>query len=146
MLQILHADTEICFELLKEADFGFVHQVLTFTRRHNESISSRSNRLCTKKLENYLGTFTKYGPVYLTSDEMYKRTKEIMKAYYRFLAQSILELKSKEFWVYQIKGMKTLGHPMRASKLIAAFLLELIDLRTSAKRIKKAIYMKLNIL
>jgi glycosyltransferase involved in cell wall biosynthesis len=28
----IHADTEICFELLKTCDFGFVHQVLTYTR------------------------------------------------------------------------------------------------------------------
>jgi hypothetical protein len=32
-----HTDKDVCFDILKESDFGFVHQVLTFTRRHNES-------------------------------------------------------------------------------------------------------------
>ena len=34
-------DGHVCFDLLKTWDFGFVHQVLTFSRRDNESILSR---------------------------------------------------------------------------------------------------------
>jgi glycosyltransferase involved in cell wall biosynthesis len=34
------ADVEACLQLLKTSDFGFVHQVLTYTRRDNESIYS----------------------------------------------------------------------------------------------------------
>ena len=34
-------DGHACFDLLKAWDFGFVHQVLTFSRRDNESILSR---------------------------------------------------------------------------------------------------------
>ena len=30
----VQADSEACFELLKDCDFGFVHQVLTFSRDH----------------------------------------------------------------------------------------------------------------
>ena len=33
-------DTAACFDILRDWDFGFVHQVLTFTRRHNELRSS----------------------------------------------------------------------------------------------------------
>ena len=38
-------DADVCFELLKERDFGFVHQVLTFTRRQNESIHTQAQPL-----------------------------------------------------------------------------------------------------
>jgi glycosyltransferase involved in cell wall biosynthesis len=34
------ADVEVCLDLLAESDFGFAHQVLTFTRRDNESLYS----------------------------------------------------------------------------------------------------------
>src|ERR1700746_4068566 len=38
----IHADTEVCFTLLKTCDFGFVHQILTFTRVRSESLSTIS--------------------------------------------------------------------------------------------------------
>ena len=34
-------DSHVCFDLLRTWNFGFVHQVLTFSRRDNESILSR---------------------------------------------------------------------------------------------------------
>ena len=37
----LHEDSEACFRLLQVWDFGFVHQVLSFLRTGNESITSR---------------------------------------------------------------------------------------------------------
>lgn len=43
-----HIDTELAFELLSLADFGFVFQVLSYTRRHNETYTSQiSNRFNT---------------------------------------------------------------------------------------------------
>src|SRR5699024_8600840 len=33
-------DTAACIDILKESDFGFVHQVLTATRYHSTSITS----------------------------------------------------------------------------------------------------------
>src|SRR5271167_143509 len=43
----IHADTEACFALLKTSDFGFVHQILTFTRVRSESLSTVSADLHT---------------------------------------------------------------------------------------------------
>jgi len=37
-------DADVCFELLQTWNFGFVHQVLTFTRRQNESIHTELSR------------------------------------------------------------------------------------------------------
>lgn len=34
----IHADTEVCFALLKNSDFGFVHQIMTYTRMRQESL------------------------------------------------------------------------------------------------------------
>ena len=36
----LHSDVGVCYELLEDHDFGFVHQVLTFIRPHDESLTS----------------------------------------------------------------------------------------------------------
>ena len=43
----LHADMEVCVELLKTCDFGFVHQVLTFTREREESLTTLTRTLNT---------------------------------------------------------------------------------------------------
>ena len=39
------SDQEAFYLLLQESDFGFVHQVLTFTRRHDEADSSYYHRV-----------------------------------------------------------------------------------------------------
>src|SRR5215813_13713501 len=38
----LHEDTEVCYEILRDWNFGFVHQILSFTRRDNDSIVAAS--------------------------------------------------------------------------------------------------------
>ena len=60
----LHADSEICFDLLRGVDFGFVQEVLTYTRRHNESVSSFSKTIATLKA-GPLVRLLKYGKDYL---------------------------------------------------------------------------------
>ena len=43
----MHADTEACFYALSKGDFGFVHDMLTFTRRPGDSQTGSSGRLRT---------------------------------------------------------------------------------------------------
>jgi hypothetical protein len=70
----IHADTEVCFDILQNADFGFVYQVLSYTRRHNESVSSFSTMVNTHKF-NHLYLALKYGPVYLDDQELTRVVK-----------------------------------------------------------------------
>jgi glycosyltransferase involved in cell wall biosynthesis len=37
-----HSDSDVCYSLLEESDFGFVHQILSFTRRHTNSVTATS--------------------------------------------------------------------------------------------------------
>ena len=41
----VYADVKACYDVLQNADFGFVHQVLTYTRTHDESQTSIHRRL-----------------------------------------------------------------------------------------------------
>src|SRR5438552_3231392 len=43
----IHADTEACVEFLEHWDFGFVHQILTFNRKEEGSLTSFSDRTYT---------------------------------------------------------------------------------------------------
>ena len=138
---IIHADKEICFDILQDHDFGFVHQILTFTRRHNESVTSLTNRFNTRRLANFI-IFLRYGPVYLNGEEYEKRLEQVLENYHRFLARSVFELNEREFWNYHRNELTKLGHPPSAIRLIKALFLELLDLRETARRIRLAIQHK----
>src|SRR6185312_14650363 len=62
----LHADTEVCLELLKTCDFGFVHQVLTYTRERMASLSELSKELNTV-MPAVLHDLVTHGSHFLTS-------------------------------------------------------------------------------
>ncbi|RMF32065.1 MAG: glycosyltransferase family 2 protein [Chloroflexi bacterium] len=135
---ILHADTEVCFDILQDWDFGFVHQVLTFTRRHNESLTSVTHRFNTRLLAHF-AIFLRYGPIYLTEEEFARRLEEELDNYYRFLAKSLLDLKGRDFWDFHKRELRKLGHPLSTTRLVKALFLQLLNLGNSIGRLRRAI-------
>ena len=137
----IHADKEVCFEILKNTDFGFVHQVLTYTRRHNDSMTSKNRNLNTHKFGK-IKILKKYGPIFLDPKEYDERLIKVIDNYYRFLARSIFEIKKRKFWDYHRKGLKNIGVHINPLKLIIVFFKELINFRDSFSRVRAAIYLK----
>jgi glycosyltransferase involved in cell wall biosynthesis len=135
---VIHADTDGCFDVLQDHDFGFVHQVLTFTRRHNESLTSLTNRFSTRRLANFI-VLLRYGPIYLTEEEYERRLEQELEHYYRFLGRSVFELKGKEFWNYHRRELKKLGYPPSTARLIKACSFELLDFRETTRRLRRAV-------
>jgi glycosyltransferase involved in cell wall biosynthesis len=91
-----HADTEVCYELLEECDLGFVHQVLTFTRRHNESQVSRLRRL-DSFTASQADLLRRYGPRHLTPGEYERRVAALTAAYVGRLGRAPLRLRNPEY-------------------------------------------------
>ncbi|MDH3715312.1 MAG: glycosyltransferase [Gammaproteobacteria bacterium] len=122
----LHADTDVCFDLLRSADFGFVNQVLTYTRRHNESVTSFAKTIDTYKTGQFV-RLLKYGPFYLSKNEYQARLKKVENSYYRFLGARLLSnfLKSKyrkrraEFWSYHKSALSNVNYSIRSWRLLA---------------------------
>jgi glycosyltransferase involved in cell wall biosynthesis len=105
----LHAaDSEACFELLKGADFGFVHQVLTFSRERDGSLFQASREL-NASAADILHELVAYGPHYLTPDEHAKCLDATLSKYYDFLATSFLQGRDKGFWEYHKGKLKENG-------------------------------------
>lgn len=117
----LHADKEACLRLLTNSDFGFVKQVLSYTRRHNESITSMTNRLDTRRQENLL-LLQDYGPVFLTELERSAVKERELRSYYQFLAMNIGTNKGEEFWSSHRKVLEKAGEPLSRARLAGAFL------------------------
>ena len=116
----LHADKEACFELLKESDFGFVHQVLSFTRRENESMSKTFALKYNTYLLGDLIILKKYGPLYLEDDEYHEILGKSVKAYYRYLGKTVFLRKGKDFWRYHSAGLAELGFHLNYGRLVRA--------------------------
>lgn len=95
----LHADTEACYDLLRESDYGFVHQVLTFSRQRPQSNGSFAKRFDSLELGNFV-IFLKYGPVFLEESKYRQRLGEMRREYHRVLAKNVLRIRPKQFWKY----------------------------------------------
>jgi len=135
---VIQADKKSCFEILQTADFGFVHQVLTFTRRHNESMTARIHQLQTRRVGRLL-YLKAYGPVFLSPQEYAERLRRELASYYAFLGQSIFELREKDFWAYHKSELADLGHPLRRARLIKASCSALLNFRDAAGALREAL-------
>ena len=69
-------DQEVCYYILQETDFGFIHDVLTFSRLHTESTTSSVTPLNRLILE-ILTLLVEFGPIYLGKDE-YKQVSTMI--------------------------------------------------------------------
>lgn len=117
---LIHADTDVCFQVLAESDFGFVHQVLTYTRRHNESRSSFVHRFHTHAAERLL-RLKRYGPLYLPPAEYQQRWQAMTRGYYRLIARGLWDGKGKAFWEYHRQNLAKLDLPVERLTLARSF-------------------------
>ena len=122
----IYADVEACYDLLRESDFGFVHQVLTYTRLH-EGSQTQSHASLSKDRLGRLTVLMKYGPYYLTKGEYQQRLKQRLDHYYRFLGRSLLERKEPAFWDYHRRWLSELNLALSRSRLYQAAAKELVS-------------------
>jgi glycosyltransferase involved in cell wall biosynthesis len=95
----LQADMEACFDILQESDFGFIHQVLSFSRERGEATDSLAANINSQRLGDFI-IFLKYGPALLHKTEYEARWKKVREQYYRVLAHNVLRYRPKQFWKY----------------------------------------------
>lgn len=104
-------DVAACCELLQQSDFGFVHQVLSFTRVHSSSITSALGQLH-NNLPEKIAILRRYGPVYLNEEEFKQRWTQLMDQYSKVLRESIFEMRAKDFWDFHREQRARLGEPL----------------------------------
>lgn len=112
-------DMEACYYLLRHSDFAFLHQVLTFTRSHEGTITS-SLAFRGADYPQMLWILKEHGPHFLTAAEFEARWKHWLGEYYRFLGQNALLLRGGEFWSYHRKGMGRVGLRLNRARVAAA--------------------------
>jgi glycosyltransferase involved in cell wall biosynthesis len=137
-----HADTEACYEFLEHNDFGFVHQVLTFRREREESLTSYSEKLNTY-LPNILYILTRYGPKYLSEEEFAYELRKKLRVYYRFLGREAFRMRGSEFWSFHRKKLAAAGYPLSYVRLSACATAHALDLLLNPKRTAEAAWSRI---
>jgi len=110
----LFSDTDAMFEVLKDVDFGFVHQVLSFSRVESESISGRIDSYGPMLLARTI-RLSLFGREYLTADECSRLLKEHERVYARFLAEAWLRRREPELWDLHRRGLKAIGRRLEGA-------------------------------
>jgi len=118
----LHADEAACYEVLRTADLGFVHQILSCARMHPESITFSVARRLNTYLLGHLRILTTYGPVYFRPCEYERVLEERLDAYYKFLVRALLSPQRREIWRYHSEGLRQIGLTVSPRRLVRAAL------------------------
>jgi hypothetical protein len=134
-----HSDSEACLEFLEHHDFGFVHQVLTFQGVRADSLTSFSRTMQTY-LPWILLELVRYGPKYLSAEELESRIDVHLKQYYRYLGEQIYHRRGQEFWNYHKNQLAALGYPMSVPQLGAAATAHALEFANAKYAVKSVIW------
>jgi hypothetical protein len=126
------ADVAACYECLRDADYGFVHQVLSYERLHAHRATHNAWML-NAHLPSKIHDCITYGPLYLKPEEMDGRIQTLMDQYYSYLGLSTLNFRDKNFWAYHKGRLEQLGYPMSRLRLVKALFWSLLNLVLNPK-------------
>jgi glycosyltransferase involved in cell wall biosynthesis len=104
----LNSDLAAGFEILRDWQFGFVHQVLAWLRESPDSVSARFAALGVYAVEE-LAHLRTYGQEVLTADEFTSRRRDLERAYRRMIGTRVLRGSPASFWEFQRTAAKGAG-------------------------------------
>jgi glycosyltransferase involved in cell wall biosynthesis len=128
----LHSDSETCLALLKTSDFGFVNQVLTFTRVRESSLFAFSTEMNTF-IAGRLHDLITHGPDCLSAEEFEGCLSRKLDEYYSFLAASVFRHRQENFWEYHKAKLREAGVGFSRVRLAKAVISKLIDAALNPK-------------
>jgi glycosyltransferase involved in cell wall biosynthesis len=117
-----HADREVCIDLLRNWDFGFAHQVLTYARERRGSLTDIDQRVNTS-VGSRLYELVRYGTDFLSRQEYERCRAKVVREYYNYLAINLmLGRRDAEFWNLHKKTLAQAGVNFSYGRLAIALL------------------------
>jgi glycosyltransferase involved in cell wall biosynthesis len=117
-----HADRDLNIALLRKHNYGFVPQVLTFTRLRKGSLTDKSNEMHSY-ISGSLRDLRRHGGEFLTPTEYEGCLKRLVAEYYNFLAVNlVLKRRDPAFWNYHAMRLAECGIKFSRLRLAAAIL------------------------
>ena len=127
-------DLEACLRLLSHTDFGFVHQILSFERIHEETISADVKRINSYLLDR-IRIMKEFGNLYLNPHEYSEQLDLLLTTYYdNVLAAGFFNMRNQQFWNTHAVRLKELGYPLVSQRLLWSIFRRLTDLIFNPKQ------------
>lgn len=123
----LHEDTELCYDVLLDGKFGFVHQVLSYVRVDETSTSGKVRDLNPQGLDKLI-ILVRYGKRYLSEEELQEALRSHERRYYRTYVRQLFGRARERFVAYHRAGHQRIGYRIRKGALLGAALREAADL------------------
>jgi glycosyltransferase involved in cell wall biosynthesis len=133
----IHSDHGFCLDIMRTHDFGFVHQVLTFSRRHEES---HTNRVA-EKFDTYtmgrLKNLKKHGRYFLTEQELDMLMNSMIDTIHRSISHKFLFGRSMGVINYKLRELNEMEIPLSRWKVCKGLAAEIFSLRRNFKGLLK---------
>lgn len=125
-------DAITIFDILRKCNFGFVHQVLTFSRRDNASIMQSLLEIDSQRAFDLL-MVREFGQSALTPEEYRGRLKTKERAYAQLLTDGAVLLRSTSFWKFHNSMLKRMGYRLKSRRAIWLLFLSMCDVFLNPK-------------
>lgn len=119
-----HADIDLWYRILDRHDFGFVHQVLSCERTHDESQTNTfTARYSTIALEHF-GLLRRYGPRVLDKASFARAHQRQLSDYRRRVARRLCGGGGRDYWRYQNAQLALFGYRLGIGDVAAGAVME----------------------
>lgn len=132
---LVHADKDACLRLLLDSDLGFISEVLSYTRRHNESNTSAVNTIQPRRIEDFI-LLQRYGAHYL-GDDFERHWNRAVESYHRYLARRILTGRDTAFLEYHRAKRAEVGLDINRWRIARELFLLIGNLTDTARLLRR---------
>lgn len=129
----MHEDTEACYEILSQWDFGFVHQILSYLRVDADSIYGKILNYDNSQLDSLI-VLHRYGERFLSPEGFLEEWRFRRTRHYRRLARSFFMGRGRDYWRFQKNGLASEDLKIENFELLKALCLEFFDLVLNPKQ------------
>lgn len=122
---LLHADIAAWLDILDRAKFGFVHEILSFSRVHEDSITATVAERRQTLMREWLVLLRDYGPRYFFGLELAELERAHLARCHRLLLRGLLGGRGRAFLAFHLDGLRQAGRTPRPRDYAAAAIAEL---------------------
>lgn len=105
----LHADLAAYFGILDRTRFGFVDEVLAFSRTHADSLTATLAERKRTLLRDWLMILEEFGRRYFDAEEFAVLERRFLRRYYRTIVRESFLGAGREFRSFHLEGLRTAG-------------------------------------
>jgi glycosyltransferase involved in cell wall biosynthesis len=120
-----HREIGACFDVLRESDYGYIHQILSFSRPGKRTTEAFTGEVGTCALGSVIDCL-KYGPVFLDAAEYPRQLRRVRWDYHRVLATNLFG-RSKQCWRFHQERLAAAGSRIDWNLLVFCVLLKVLS-------------------